>query len=154
MSLVLTVFGIYMAVAPQFRAYFMGLWSVLVGLFRLSAATSVVKSTRSTEPASVAEAMSPPVSLEPDLLISRFIDEILPLHRQTSFPVAHDRRLLGILTLEDLKKVPREQWRQRRARDVMRTVNSQLFVSETVTMAGANNLIEHNRAGAVAVVNS
>src|SRR5437588_276247 len=111
MSLVLIVFGVYMAVAPTFRAYFMGMWSVLVGLFLLSAATSVVKSTRSAEPASVAEAMSPPVSLEPDLLISRFIDEILPLHRQTSFPVAHDRRLLGILTLEDLKKVPREQWR-------------------------------------------
>src|SRR5947208_6834957 len=63
MSLVLIVFGIYMAVAPTFRAYFMGLWSVLVGLFLLSAATSVVKSTRSTEPATVAEAMSPSVSL-------------------------------------------------------------------------------------------
>ena len=68
--------------------------------------------------------MSPPVAIEPDVLVSRFVDEMLPLHRQVSFPVAHDRRLLGILTLEDLKKLPREQWRARRVRDVMRPVTT------------------------------
>src|SRR5438046_3115187 len=31
-SLVLIAFGVYMALAPSFRAYFMGMWSVLVGL--------------------------------------------------------------------------------------------------------------------------
>jgi Zn-dependent protease/CBS domain-containing protein len=154
MSLVLIVFGVYMVVAPTFRAYFMGLWSVLVGVFLLSAATSVVNSTQKTEPATVAEAMSPPVALEPDAMINRFVDEILPLHRQTSFPVAHNRRLLGILTLEDLKKIPREQWRSRRVREVMRTINSQLFVPENATMASANELIEHNGVGSVAVVNN
>src|SRR5215471_3163698 len=85
MSLVLIAFGIYMALAPTFRAYFMGLWSVLIGLFLLSAATSVVRSVSDAEPTTVAEAMSPPISIEPDLPVSRFIDEILPLHRQTSF---------------------------------------------------------------------
>src|SRR2546426_8093204 len=109
MSLVLIAFGIYMALAPTFRAYFMGLWSVLVGVFLLGAATSVVRSTR--ESATVAQAMAPPISIEPDLPISRFVDEILPLHRYASFPVAHNRRLLGILSLEDLKKIPREKWR-------------------------------------------
>src|SRR5947207_5322675 len=85
MSLVLIAFGIYMVVAPTFRAYFMGLWSVLVGVFLLAAATSVVRSTR--ESATVHDAMSPPISIDPDLPINRFIDEILPLHRHPSFPV-------------------------------------------------------------------
>src|ERR1051325_2794982 len=136
MSLVLIVFGIYMAVAPTFRAYFMGLWSVLVGVFLLGAATSVVRSTRAS--ATVAQAMSPPVPVEPDLPITRFVDEVLPLHRHPTFPVAHDRRLLGILALEDLKKIPRERWPGLRAREVMRTVNSQLFVPENATIARAN----------------
>src|SRR5213075_1241461 len=87
MSLVLIAFGIYMAIAPTFRAYFMGLWSVLVGVFLLGAATSVVKSAR--EPATVRDAMSAPVAIEPDLPISRFVDELLPLHRHATFPVAH-----------------------------------------------------------------
>jgi Zn-dependent protease/predicted transcriptional regulator len=151
MSLVLIAFGLYMALAPTFRAYFMGLWSVLVGVFLLSAANSVVRSTR--EPATVADAMSAPVSLEPDMPISRFIDEILPLHRHPSFPVASDRRLLGILLLEDLKRIPREQWRDRRVRDVMRAVNQTLFVSPDTTIESANELIERNGTGAVAVVN-
>src|SRR5436190_11786834 len=75
MSLVLIAFGLYMALAPTFRAYFMGLWSVLVGIFLLGAATSVVKSTR--ESVTVAQAMSPPLPVEPDLPITRFVDEVL-----------------------------------------------------------------------------
>src|ERR1051326_4844060 len=90
MSLVLIAFGIYMALAPTFRAYFMGLWSVLVGVFLLGAATSVVRSTRAS--ATVAQAMSPAIAIEPDLPITRFVDEVLPLHRQITFPVAHERR--------------------------------------------------------------
>src|SRR5256714_13035034 len=114
MAIVLITFGIYMALAPTFRAYFMGLWSVMVGVFLLGAATSVVRSTR--DGATVAQAMSPPVPVEPDLPITRFVDEILPLHRHVTFPVTHNRRLLGILSLEDLKKIPREKWRGLRAR--------------------------------------
>src|SRR5689334_6780729 len=128
MALVLIAFGIYMVVAPTFRAYFMGLWSVMVGVFLLSAANSVVRSTR--DAVTVAQALSPPLPVEPDLPITRFVDEVLPMHRHATFPVAFNRRLLGILSLEDLKKIPREKWRGLRAREVMRTVNSQLFVPE------------------------
>jgi Zn-dependent protease len=147
MSLVLIAFGIYMAVAPTFRAYFMGLWSVLVGVFLLVAANSVVRSTRDS--ATVAQAMSPPLPVEPDLPITRFVDEVLPLHRHVTFPVVLNRRLLGILSLEDLKKIPREKWRGLRAREVMRTVNSQLFVPENATIESVSQLLEVNGVGAV-----
>ncbi len=150
MALVLIAFGIYMIVAPTFRAYFMGLWSVMVGVFLLSAATNVVKSAR--EPATVRDAMSVPVALEPELPINRFIDEVLPLHRHETFPVAHQGRLLGILSLEDLKEVPREQWRARKARDVMRPVNSSTFLKASATMASARELMQRNGLGAVAVI--
>jgi Zn-dependent protease len=151
MSLVLIAFGIYMALAPTFRAYFMGLWSVLVGVFLLGAATSVVRSVRS--PATVRDAMSPPIAVEPDWPISKLIDEVLPLHRQASFPVALNRRLLGILSLEDVKKIPRDKWRSRRIRDSMRTVDSQLFVPENATIESVNELMAHNGVGAVGVIN-
>src|ERR1043166_7218884 len=151
MSLVLIAFGIYMALAPTFRAYFMGLWSVLVGVFLLGAATSVVRSVRKS--VTVAQAMSPPLPVEPDLPITRFVDEVLPLHRHVTFPVVLNRRLLGILSLEDLKKIPREKWRGLRAREVMRTVNSQLFVPENATIESVSELLEANGVGAVGVIN-
>ena len=67
--------------------------------------------------------------------------------------MAHERRLLGILSLEDLKKIPREKWRGLRARQVMRTVDAQLFVPENATIESVNDLLEHNGVGAVGVVN-
>jgi CBS domain-containing protein len=97
--------------------------------------------------------MSPPVAIEPDLPISNFIDQVLPMHRHSSFPVAQNRRLLGILSLEDLKKIPREKWRGLRVRDTMRTVSSQLFVPQNATLESVSQLIEHNGVGAVAVIN-
>jgi Zn-dependent protease len=150
MSLVLIAFGLYMVLAPTFRAYFMGLWSMLVGVFLLGAATSVVKSVR--EPSTVADAMSPAVAVDPDLSISRFVDEVLPLHRHSSFPVAIDKRLLGILTLEDLKKLSREHWRDRQVRDAMRPVNPSMFIKASANMDAANELIQRNGVGAVAVI--
>jgi len=150
MALVLIAFGIYMAVAPTFRAYFMGLWSVMVGVFLLGAATNVVKSAR--EPATVRDAMSAPVAIEPDLPINRFIDEFLPMHRYATFPVAHAGTLLGILSLEDLKRLPREQWRVRKARDVMRPVNSSMFVRASATMASARELMQRNGLSAIGVI--
>lgn len=150
MSLVLIAFGIYMVLSPTFHAYFMGLWSVLVGVFLLGAATSVVKSVR--EPVIVGDVMSPAVAIDPDLTVSRFVDEILPLNRYASFPVARGKSLLGILTLEDLKKLPRNQWRDRMVSDAMRPVNSSLFVKRSTNMEAANEMIERNGVGAVAVI--
>lgn len=148
----LIIFGIYMVVAPSFRAYFMGLWSVLVGLFLLDSAASVVRQSNNLRTAMVSDAMSPPFALEPDLLVSRLIDEILPLHRQTAFPVALNRRLQGIVLLQDLKEVPRESWRRKRARDVMRPIAPPMFVSATTALMSAQEQMQTNGVGSLAVV--
>lgn len=142
------IFGLFVPKDP-----FMGLWSILVGLFLLDAAVGVVKESRGLKHTTVGEAMSAPISIEPDILVSHFVDAILPLYRQTSFPVALDRRLHGILALEDLKQLPRERWRQVRARDVMRPVAPQLFVDPSTTVARANEIMQRNGIGSVAVVN-
>ena len=149
---ILIIFGVYMVVAPNFRAYFMGLWSVLVGLFLFDAAYTVVKHARMQSRHVVKDAMSPPFSIEPDILISQLIDSVLPLHRQAAFPVAVQRRLHGILTLEDLKSLPREKWRQTRARDVMRPIAPRFFVEPNATLDYARELMRRNGVGSLAVV--
>jgi CBS domain-containing protein len=74
------------------------------------------------------------------------------MHRQTSFLVAHDKRLHGVLTLEDLKALPRERWPRVRAREVMRPVSPLLFVAPTTPMARANEIMKRNGVGALAVI--
>ena len=149
---ILIIFGVYMAIAPTFQAYFMGFWSVLVGLFLFDAAYSVVKQVRGQLQNIVSEAMSAPFSIEPDLLISHLIDSILPLHRQVAFPVAQNHQLHGMLSLEDLKTLPRERWHLTRARDIMRPIAPRFFVEPNSTLDYAQELMKRNGIGSVAVV--
>ena len=149
---ILIIFGVYMAIAPTFRAYFMGFWSVLVGLFLFDAAYSVVKHVRGRLRNIVSEAMSAPFAIEPDTLISQLIDSILPLHRQVAFPVAQNHRLHGMLSLEDLKSLPRERWHLTHARDVMRPIAPRFFVEPNSTLDYAQELMRRNGIGSVAVV--
>jgi Zn-dependent protease/CBS domain-containing protein len=149
---ILIIFGVYMAIAPTFKAYFMGFWSVLVGLFLFDAAYSVVKHVRGRVRNVVSEAMSAPYSIEPDLLISNLINSVLPLHRQVAFPVAQNQRLHGMLSLEDLKTLPRERWHLTRARDIMRPIAPRFFVEPNATLDYAQELMKRNGIGSVAVV--
>ena len=149
---ILIIFGVYMAIAPTFQAYFMGFWSVLVGLFIFDAAYSVVKQVRGLLQNIVSEEMSAPFSIEPDLLISHLIDSILPLHRQVAFPVAQNHQLHGMLSLEDLKTLPRERWHLTRARDIMRPIAPRFFVEPNSTLDYAQELMKRNGIGSVAVV--
>jgi len=149
---ILIIFGVYMAIAPSFRAYFMGFWSVLVGLFLFDAAYSVVKHVRGRLRNIVSEAMSAPFAIEPDTLISHLIDSILPLHRQVAFPVAQNHRLHGMLSLEDLKTLPRERWHLTHARDVMRPIAPRFFVEPNATLDYAQELMKRNGIASVAVV--
>jgi CBS domain-containing protein len=149
---ILIIFGVYMIIAPTFRSYFMGVWSVLVGLFLFDAAYSVVKHVQVRLQNIVREAMSAPFSIEPDLLISHLIDSILPIHRQVAFPVALNQQLHGMLALEDLKSLPRERWHLTRARDVMRPIAPRFFVEPTARLEYARELMKHNGIGSLAVV--
>lgn len=143
-------FGILIAL--QRRDLFTGLWTVLVGLFLLDAASGVVRHASNSKQITVADAMIAPIVIAPDVLISHFVDTILPLYRQTSFPVAENGSLHGILALVDLKTLPRERWRNTRARDVMRPVSPSLFVESTVTMARASEIMRRNGTGSLAVI--
>ena len=149
---ILIIFGVYMAIAPNFQAYFMGFWSVLVGLFLFDAAYSVVKQARGRLKNIVSEAMSAPFSIDPELLISHLIDSVLPLHRQVAFPVAENHQLHGMLALEDLKSLPRERWHLTPRRDVMRPIAPRFFVEPNATLDYAQELMKRNGIGSVAVV--
>jgi Zn-dependent protease len=152
----LVLFGVYILISPNWRAaqpYFMSVWSILVGLFLLDTALKVVKSAQHTRLVTVSDAMSPPVTIDPALMVTRFVDDILPLHRQTSFPVAVSGRLHGILSLEDLKSLPRDRWATTSVQAVMRPVEPGFFVEAATTLDSAQSVMKENGVGAVAIVN-
>jgi len=153
----LILFGIYILIAPNWRPtqpYFMGGWSILVGLFLLDTAAKVVKGAQDARLVTVADAMSRPITIDPGLMVSRLVDDILPLHRQTSFPVAVGAQLHGILSLEDLRSLPRESWARTSVQTVMRPVGPGFFVDPATTLNSAQELMKENGVGSLAVVNA
>ncbi|HVF48990.1 MAG TPA: site-2 protease family protein [Pyrinomonadaceae bacterium] len=146
----LIVFGVYFFF--KYGDLFFSASSVLVGLFLRGAAASVLKEGRGGRLRTVADAMRAPVSVEPETLVSHFIDTVLPLHQQAAMPVARARRLHGILTLADLKSLPRERWPHTHVSEVMRPVGRQLFVEPSTPLERAEKLMAENGAGALAVI--
>ncbi len=146
------IFGIFVAfVQGQF---FMGLWTILVGIFLYDSAKGIIKEVRNLEKLIVEDVMTLPVSIKPEMNVLHFVDHILPLHRQTVFPVAKDRQLYGLLTLEDLKKLAREEWHKTEIRIVMRPITTEYFVESNTLLTDAKELMKLNGIGALGVIDS
>lgn len=94
------------------------------------------------------------VLISPAMKVEDFIDKVLTNNRDTSFPVAEDKRLHGMLLLEDLKAVPREDWAKLEARDCMRPVDNSMFISARLSVPAAQSVLTNNKAGRAVVIDS
>ncbi len=149
-AVVLIIFGIYIALVRS--DFFTGFWTIFVGLFLYDAAKSIILQVNNNEKLIVEDVMSLPVSIPFDITILYFVDHILPLHRQTVFPVAKDNQLYGILALEDLKKSAREDWHKIKILDVMRPINPDYFVETETLLTDARDVMRENGIGALGVI--
>lgn len=93
-----------------------GLWIGFIGWFLLQAAqaaNSQVMLDSVFKGATVGQLMSPPPATAPaNISLQQLVDEyILPLGIR-SIPVVQGDQLVGLITLSDIRHVPREQWSQ------------------------------------------
>jgi predicted transcriptional regulator len=135
-----------------------GLWSIAIGLmiaFMLN--TTEGHSHRILRPkrGTIKEAMNPDVVLiPPNMKISDFINKVLKNNHHTSFPVAINRRLHGLLLLEELRSLPEEEWPRVEAHQVMRPVDSSMFLSLQTSLEAARSLMAANGLGRAVVIDS
>jgi len=149
-GVVLIFFGVFIALLRG--DFFTGLWTILVGLFLFDAAKGIIGQVKVYEKLIVEDVMTLPVVVKPEMEVSQFVDNILPLYRQSIFPVAKERQLYGILTLEDLKKLPREDWHKTQVQAVMRPVEPDYFVESGALLIEAKELMLVNGIGALGVI--
>lgn len=160
------VYGIYRGTLWQ--DLLVAVWLLVVGIFLKNAAESDYRHREQQRaeqerraqaraewqmPGTVGAVMqTPAVSVAPDWRISEFIDRVLNEHRLTSFPVARDGRLHGVLSLTRLRQVPREQWEQIAIGEVMEPISDDLFITVRASVAHAEHKLQTNRLGFLAVV--
>ncbi len=146
----LIVLGVLFVIARG--QFFTGFWAILTGIFLFDSAKSIIGEVHAAEERLVGDVMQLPVAIAPNATIQHVVDNILPMNRQTAFPVANARQLSGMLLLEDLKKVPRDDWRKVVVRDVMRPIATEHFVEADTPLVEARELMRSNGIGAVGVI--
>jgi Zn-dependent protease/CBS domain-containing protein len=89
-----------------------GMWWFLIGAFLRSAATGsyrqlLIRDLLGDKP--VGDLMSPdPVTVDPATTIERLLEDYVYRHHYKLLPVTEGGRLVGCITLQDVKTVPRE----------------------------------------------
>jgi Zn-dependent protease/CBS domain-containing protein len=151
-AITLVAWGIYYFLRVD---WVFGMWMVTVGLIigLMLGTTEGRRGVWRVKRGTVEDIMSQDVvQVPPTMKITDFINKVLNNNHHTSFPVVDDRRLHGMLVLEELKRVPREDWPQLQARDVMRPVDASMFVNSNATIAQARQCLELGRLERAAVL--
>lgn len=122
-------FGYLLIVAGVFllfggRQLFAGVWLALIGWFLSNAAEATVAQMsieRSLRGIKVREVMeSDPPSVSPNETVADLVNDRLIRGEHRSFLVRHDDGgLAGIVTLSDVRRMPRENWEAGRVTDIM-----------------------------------
>lgn len=146
------------------------IWLVIVGVFLMNSAqqdyrarieqqAEDVSTMRSRSAPSLAGTVgavmrTPAVSISPELKVSEFVDRILAKHRQTSFPVASEGRLYGVLSLERLKALPQPAWEKTAIREVMEPVDESHFIPARASLAYAVRKLKASPTQQLAVLDN
>ena len=135
------------------RDFFMGLWTILIGIFLYDAAAGIIRQINNFENLIVENVMELAISVKPSDTIMEFVDNILPLYRKSIFPVAEKKQLYGFMLLEDIKEnFERELWRTTLVRDAMRPIREDYFVEASSSILEARNLMQLNGIKTLGVI--
>lgn len=114
------VFGVSV---PIFGTGLSGLWIALIGWFLSSAAGQSYQQLAlrsSLENVAVKDLMRNKITtVSPYLKVSQLIDKYMIGTDKHAFPVTTEGKLEGMVCLEDIQKIPREEWDKKEIKQVM-----------------------------------
>ena len=117
----LMMFGGFMLVIGD--VFIGGLWFILIGWFLKSGAESSYRQTIINEAlanVSIRDIMTRDVhTVNPDTLVKDVVETHFIKYKHGGFPVEKDSKLLGLITLQDIKKIPREKWQETKVGNIM-----------------------------------
>ncbi|MDI6715638.1 MAG: site-2 protease family protein [Actinomycetota bacterium] len=104
------------------------LWFILLGWYLLRAAESSYQQIifqEAVEGIRVGQAMTQnPETVMPDINIDEMVKEHFMKHHWIAYPVVEDNRVKGMITIDNIKDIPRRSWKRKHVRDVMRPLSA------------------------------
>jgi len=116
----LLFYGIFLFISGNIIG---GMWLAIIGLFLRRAAASTqtqyfVKKELQGE--KVTKFMStPPLTVPPNITLQTFIDQHVYQSHHHLYPVTEEGKLLGYISLNEVKNVPSTEWSQKTVADVL-----------------------------------
>jgi Zn-dependent protease/CBS domain-containing protein len=133
-----------------------GLWMVLIGFFlRQAAEASYVHVVINSALAGVkvGDVMKREViTVADDLTIHDLVDDYFFRYHYDCFPVTSGETLQGLVSLDDLKNIPRERWNETYVRDIMQHDLARLSVTSGEEVAEVLKRMVRDRCGKLPVV--
>ena len=148
-------FGVFLALRPG--GIFSGIWLALIGWFLSNAAEATAAQAgveRSLKGVRVRDAMDlEPASVSPNVPVAELVQDRLLRGEDRSFLVRHDDGgLAGLVTLGDVRRLPRDQWPGARVTDIMTRYADLATIGPEAPLADALRLIQSREIGQLPVV--
>jgi len=135
---ILMGFGILNLFATSFIT---GIWFIFIGLFLLEAADQSYKQVEMKKALAgihVRDIMTRNViTVQAEVTLDKLVDDHFFKYRFTSFPVISDDMLVGLLTLHDVKEIPREKWARTPAVQAMIKLSDAILISPSAEVMAA-----------------
>ncbi len=147
--------GIYWALRS--RDIGSGLWLALVGWFLATSAEATMQQAgveRSLSGVRVRDAMdATPPAISPNESVADLVSERMLRGDDRSFLVRHpDGGLAGMVTLGDVRRLPRDSWADRRVTDIMTRYGDLATIGPDEPLADALRLIQEREVGQLPVI--
>ena len=147
--------GVYWALRS--RDIGSGLWLALVGWFLATAAEATMQQAgveKSLSGVRVRDAMDvTPAAISPNESVADLVSEHMLRGDDRSFLVRHDDGgLAGMVTLGDVRRLPRESWADRRVTDIMTRFGDLATIGPDEPLVDALRLIQEREVGQLPVI--
>jgi Zn-dependent protease/CBS domain-containing protein len=133
-----------------------GLWLALIGWFLENAAASSYRQLALQDILTdhkVRELMTQDCpTIQPETTIQEIVNEQILASGRRCFPIAQHNRLLGLITLHDIKAVPREQWPSKTAAEAMTPFAKLKSVSPEEDLSTAMQILTEQNINQLPVV--
>ncbi|MBI2869344.1 MAG: site-2 protease family protein [Chloroflexi bacterium] len=136
--------------------WFNGLWIAFIGWFLDNAATNSYRQVALQEMLKghiAREIMTTECTLvSPDMTIERLVNEYVFTTGRRCFPVTDESRVRGLVTMADIRAVPRDRWSSVKAREAMTNLDQLKTVSPTEELANVLQIMAQSDINQVPVV--
>jgi Zn-dependent protease/CBS domain-containing protein len=130
----IALFFIFSGIFSLLAGYGGSIWFILIGWFLYTAAQSHYQQAATRGALTgvrVRDVMVDDiVTVDSAIPVWELVNNYFLLHGYGSFPVMEGDRVVGIVSLKEVKGLPRERWADTKAKDIMQVFDSSFMVSE------------------------